>query len=165
MSTDSLNPNVTTTTTQTKTETAPPQPVTVTSEDKENMVTLKLFLEMMKSYGLPTAFCVYFIFGWMEPMKVGHLDFLEKTGNAVTTQAETIKTFGATNEKISSGIVKVGDAVEAAAEVANEANTTNRLMLDRVKEHYDISKQTHEDVKAIRSIVDGPIPSGTKKKP
>lgn len=165
MSTDAANPNVTTTTTTTA---SPPPANTITPKEKENVMQLTVFLDLLKSYGLPTAFCIYFIFGWMEPMKEGHLKFLTTTGDAVQTQADTIKTFGETNAKISNGIEKVSIAVESASKVATEANATNVLMLGKANEHFEISKQTQEDVKAIKSaVIDHPLatPSGTKKKP
>lgn len=146
------------TTTETTTTTTPstpttPVPATPQATSSQLIPNLTLLLSASKEYGIATVLCFVFVLVFIIPMRDGHLEFLKVTGKAVEEQVETSKKINVTNEKIAIGLEKVSDAVDSVKESTSQSQVTNEAILNRSAEHYTLSKETHDDVKAIKEAV------------
>lgn len=139
----------TTTETTTSTEQTPSDNP---SKDK-TPVGLQALLTLGDKYGVGTVVMFLLFYLFVIPMRDGHLHFLEVTGKAVTDQVDTSKQISKSNESIAIGVDKMGEVIDTLKIQSVENSASNRAVLDRSAEHYMLSKETHEDVKAIKEVI------------
>jgi len=113
---------------------------------------IERYAKLGEKYGISLVLLVTMVVVFVIPMRDGHLEFLRATSTAV-------QVIGKSNEKTAESISKLGDAVGAVKDLAEQQAVRNTTATALSQEHLTLTKETHGDVKEIKAVV---VPKGTR---